>query len=334
MSSEVSVPVAARRRLAAYQAPVLGQSIWQFASTFAALIAALGGAYIVTGISAWLALPLALLAGLLVVRVFIIQHDCGHGAFFRGRVGNAVVGWACTLATFTPYASWRRQHANHHADWNNLDRGDHGVDIYSGCRTVKDYLALSRWHRLMFRLVRHPVVAQFLLPPLVFLILYRLPFDMPRAWRAERRGVYAANLLILAMLGGLAWAFGIGAVLLVHLTTISVAAIVGVWLFSVQHRFETAHWTRRAEWDFSRAAIEGSSYLRLPGLLRWFTGSIGFHHVHHLLPRVPNYRLRAAHEAAPEITGKVTTLTFWQALRAPLYTLWDEDAGRMVRFPA
>ena len=321
--------------LAAFQAPQAGRALWQLGSTLGAYVAALALMYGAALHGAWwLSLLLALPTAGLVVRLFIIQHDCGHASFLRARWANTAIGWACSLVTFTPYASWRRQHAQHHAVWNNLDRRDHGADIYSTCLTLREYEALPPVRRLIHRLVRHPLLSQLLIPPLVFLVLYRVPFDMPRGWRAERRGVHLCNAGLLVMLGALVLLFGGGPVLLVQLPVMVVASIVGVWLFSVQHRFEEAHWARQAEWTAVQASLGGSSYLRLPGVLRWFTGNIGFHHVHHLLPRVPNYRLAECHRADPALAGAVTTLTLREALRAPSYALWDEDQGRMVRFPA
>jgi omega-6 fatty acid desaturase (delta-12 desaturase) len=321
-------------KLAAFQAPILGESLWQFGSTLAAYVAVVGLMYLCADISAWIVLPMAVLAAGLVVRLFIIQHDCGHGSFFRARRANLIVGCVCSLVTFTPFASWRRQHSNHHAVWNNLDRRDHGADIYSSCHTLQEYLALSGPRRALYRLVRHPLVAQLLLPPLVFLVIYRLPFDMPRSWRNERRSVHLTNLGLAALLATMILLFGVRATLLVQLPIMVIASIIGVWLFSVQHRFEESLWARQEAWDPVVAALGGSSYLRLPRVLQWFTGSIGFHHIHHLMPRVPNYRLEACHGADPEVVRAVTTLNIVDALRAPTYALWDEDSGRMVRFPA
>jgi omega-6 fatty acid desaturase (delta-12 desaturase) len=322
-------------KLAAYQAPIQGRALWQLGSTLAAYAAALSAMYAAALHGAWwLALLLAVPAAGFVVRLFIIQHDCGHASFFHARWANTAIGWLCSLATFTPYTSWRRQHAQHHAVWNNLDRRDHGADIYSTCLTLREYQALPPVRRALYRLVRHPLVSQLLLPPLVFLLLYRVPFDMPRSWRKERLGVYLCNAALLAVFGTLVMLLGAGPVLLVHLPVMVVASIVGVWLFSVQHRFEEALWARQPNWDAVRASLGGSSYLRLPQPLQWFTGNIGFHHIHHLLPRVPNYRLQECHQADPALAAGVITLTLREALCAPTYALWDEERGRMVKFPA
>lgn len=319
--------------LAAFQGSSTRRSIVQLMSTGLAYLATLAAMYAVFPISGWLVLMLTPLAAGLMIRLFIIQHDCGHGSYFRSQRANGILGGLCSLATFTPYANWRRQHANHHGIWNNLDRRDSGADIYSTCLTLEEYELLLPYRQRLYRAARHPLIAQLLLPPLVFLFLYRTPFDTPKAWHKERRSVHVTNLALAAMLGGFAILFGWRAVLLVHLPIVVLASIVGVWLFSVQHRFEDAEWVRQAEWSPVRASLNGSSYLKLPRVLQWFTGNIGFHHIHHLLPRVPNYRLEACHRALRARAVAVRTLSFRDAMRAPGYALWDEANGRMVRFP-
>lgn len=319
---------------AAFQVPSNRRSALQFASTGALYAGLLTLMYLAYQVSPWLTLALALPAGGLVVRLFIIQHDCGHGSYFRHRWANVAVGWLCSLATMTPFSLWRRHHSVHHASWNNLDKRDNGTDIYSTVITLREYQALSRWRRIGWRLLLHPLVSQLIIPPIVFLVLYRVPFDTPRTWTQERRQVWMLNGGLLLGLGGLAWLLGPWPVLLVQASVVAIAAIVGVWLFSIQHRFEDSLWVRGEAWSAVSAAVHGSSFLKLPGWLHWFTGSIGYHHVHHLVPRVPNYRLRACHEACADLFGGATVLTLWQALRAPLFVLWDEDNGRMVPFPS
>lgn len=287
--------------------------------------------YLVFPVSYPLALALALPTGALLVRVFIVQHDCGHGSFFATRRANTLVGRLCSLCTLTPYANWGRQHGLHHADWNNLDRTGGGSDIYSACLTVDDYLALSPRRRFLYRLPRHPLVANLLLPPLVFVLLYRVPFDTPRAWTRERRSVYLTNAALVCLFGTLAALLGWREVLLVHLPIMVVASILGVWLFSLQHRFETARWTAKGKWSFVEAALEGSSWFSLPRALHWLTGNIGFHHIHHLNPHVPNYRLNDAHTAVQAL-HPVPPLSLRRGLAAAFLTLWDERRGRLVRF--
>ncbi len=314
-----------------FQGALPGTALLQIATTFPPLLALLAAMHVGLALGWWPVLALALPAAGLVVRVFALQHDCGHGSLFRSRRANDAVGRLCSLFTLTPYAHWRRQHAGHHAVWNDLDHRDRGADIYSTCTTVAEYRAMGRWRRLKHRAVRHPFVAQLLLPPLVFLVVYRVPFDAPPAWRRERRSVHLTNLSLAAVYGGLGALLGLVPVASVLLAVMVPASVAGVWLFSVQHRFEGVRWIRHAEWDPVAASLEGSSFLRLPRVLRWFTGSLGFHHVHHLAPRVPNYRLEDCHDAHPAFaTARVLTLR--DALAAPRHTLWDEAAGRMVTF--
>ncbi len=317
---------------ARFQSPLLGRSLWQLASTFGPYLAVTAAMYGVALLSTWAALLLALPAGGLVVRIFIIQHDCGHGAFFRSRAANDWLGRACSVVTMTPYGNWRRQHAGHHAVWNNLDRRSGGADIYSTCLTVAEYARLPALRQRLYRLVRHPLIAHLLLPPLVFMVLYRLPFDTPPTWRRERASVLLTNAALLTLFAGLVWLAGLGPMLIVQVSTMTVASVIGVWVFSVQHRFEDVLWSHQESWSAATAALLGSSYLQLPGVLRWFTGNIGFHHIHHLVPRVPNYRLADCHRAFAAHGGGGVTLTLRQALASPAYVLWDEAKGRMVRF--
>jgi omega-6 fatty acid desaturase (delta-12 desaturase) len=197
--------------------------------------------------------------------------------------------------------------------------------------TVAEYRALGRWRRYLVRLANHPIVANVLLPPLVFVVLYRVPFDAAKGWQRERREVYLTNLALVALFGGLGLTLGYGRVAAVQLPIMAIASIVGVWLFSVQHRFEHAQWMPDASWSFAAASLGGASYLRLPRLLQWFTGNIGFHHVHHVDPRIPNYRLEECHCADAEFQ-LASTLTLRTSLLALRYALWDSDRERLVPF--
>jgi len=322
-----------RRATAPFQVPSTGRSLRQIADSFLPLVAVCALMYATRGWSTWATLALAVLAAGFVVRIFIIQHDCGHGSFFRSRRANDIVGSLCSLVTLTPYLNWRRQHAGHHGNWNNLDRRHTGADIYSTCLTTDEYAQMSRWERVKFAIIRHPVVSLLVLPPLVFLVLYRLPFDTPASWRAEHLSVHLTNLALVAFYAGLGATLGFREVLMVQLPISISAAVFGVWLFSVQHRFEATLWARQGTWDAMSASLRGSSFLKLPRVLQWFTGNIGFHHVHHLNARVPNYRLQACHEAVPALRS-VPTLTLGAGLRSFRYVLWDEAKQRMVPAPA
>lgn len=322
----------AREIAAAYARPADRKGWLQVATTLGAYVATCAGMHVAFPAAPWLGLLLSVASGLLVVRIFIIQHDCGHRSFFRSARDNTAIGRLCSLVTLTPFANWARQHGIHHGNWSNLDRHQ-GADLYSACLTVREYRSLSLYRRLIHRVPRHPLVANVLLPPLVFVLLYRVPFDTPRQWVRERRSVYLTNMALLAQFATLALIVGWQQVLILQLTTIGVASIAGVWLFSLQHRFETSRWMHRDQWDAATASMEASSWLDLPRILHWITGNIGFHHIHHLNPRIPNYRLKGAHDAVQKI-WPVRPLSLADGLRAPGLNLWDEEAGRLVGFGA
>ncbi len=312
--------------------PILARSLAQLATSFGGFFATCAAMYACFEISAWIALPLSIIAAGFLVRIFIIQHDCGHGSFFKSRRANDLIGIVCSLMTLTPYAFWRRQHARHHGSWNNLDRrAASGMDIYSSCMTVAEYWALPRWRRGIVRSIYNPVVANLLLPPVLFILLFRTPFDAAKGWRRERNSVYLTNIALAALFGGLGLVLGHWRVVGVHLPIMVVASIVGVWLFSVQHRFEHAVWAKDTNWDLIVASLKGTSYLHLPRIFQWFTGNIGFHHVHHMSPRIPNYRLEECHNTVV-IFQSVPKLTLRAGLRSLEYVLWDNDLGRLVSF--
>jgi len=319
--------------VAAFQHPIMGRSLWQMATSLGGFLVTCAAMYLCLGISLWVSLPLSVLAAGFLVRIFIIQHDCGHGAFFRSQRANNIIGSLCSVMTLTPYAFWRRQHARHHGSWNNLDRrAASGLDIYSSCMTVSEYRRLGRWQQWLYRLSRHPIVSHLILPPAVFLLLYRIPFDAAKGWNHERRAIHVTNLALVGLFGGLGLAIGFDRVLAVQLPIMVFASIIGVWLFSVQHRFERTLWVSDADWSFAEAALRGSSHLRLPRILQWFTGNIGFHHIHHLNPRIPNYRLEDCHRTIGGLQS-APVLTLRTAITTLRYALWDDDLGRMVKFP-
>jgi omega-6 fatty acid desaturase (delta-12 desaturase) len=321
-------------QIRAFQAPQQKRAVWQVVSTFTLYIVLTVAMYASVKISPWLTVLLAIPASGLIVRIFMFQHDCGHNSFFASPRGNRILGRVCSLVTVTPFAYWRRLHARHHGDWNNLDHRGIPADFYSDCLTLAEYQKLNGFSRWLYRFSHHAALIHVLLPPVIFLAVYRVPFDTPKSCAAERRSVYALNLGLLLLFGGLIHFFGIKTVLLVHLPAMALSAIIGIWLFSVQHRFEQAQWYRKPDWTLADAALQGASYLKLPRLLRWFSADIGVHHVHHLRPAIPNYRLQDCHEACQPITSRVTTLTFRNALKAPSFALWDESRRCMVPFPA
>jgi len=276
------------------------------------------------GLTLLLALPTA---GFLV-RLFMIQHDCGHGSFFRSRRAARVVGHWIGVFTLLPYDYWRRTHAHHHAHSGDLDlRGFGDVETL----TVDEYLALPPKGRLAYRIYRNPLVLFGVGALFHFVLKQRYPWNMPKSWKREWRGVWLTNLSMAAVFGTLAVLVGWKSVLLVHGPIVVITCSLGVWLFYVQHQFEDTYWERKPEWDFYDAALKGSSHLVLPAPLQWFTASIGIHHVHHMSPRIPNYRLSEALKSNPELqtATKVTMRESWALTRLHL---WDADAGRLIGF--
>lgn len=325
---------ALRAQTAKFRTPTIAASAGQLASAFVPLIALYGAMYwlVLHGHSVWWALALAPIAAGLIVRIFIFQHDCGHGSFWKSAAANRWTGLACSVFTLTPYENWRRQHAGHHLHWNDLDNRNSGTDIYSTCLTLTEFKALTRRQRTFYRFVWNPFVALIMLPPVVFLLLYRLPFDTPADWTRERRSVHITNAALIVMFGVLIWVFGWQTVLIAHLPAAVLAAIVGVWMFSLQHRFEDALWAREGAWNARDASLAGSSHLVLPRVLQWVTGNIGYHHIHHLDPRVPNYRLEACHNSDARFDA-APTVSLWQGLSAMRYCLWDETRARLIPMP-
>jgi omega-6 fatty acid desaturase (delta-12 desaturase) len=318
------------RHCAAFREPDLRLALRQLANTvlpYLALCALMMGC-VVQGHPLFV-LPLAVPAGGLLVRVFILQHDCGHGSFLSSRSANDGLGRALSLLTLTPYDSWKRAHALHHASTGDLSRRGTG-DVHT--LTVREYLVLSPWGRVRYRLYRNPFILIVLGSPLNFLILQRMPFGVGLPWRTAWRDVLALDLGLAVLLGALAVASGgIGPVLWMVLPTVSVAAWIGGWLFYVQHQYEETLWEDGGAWDFHRAALGGSSYYVLPRVLQWFTGNVGLHHVHHLNSRIPNYRLQACLDGHAML-GQVGRLTLRDSLRCLGLALWDEDARRLVGF--
>ena len=277
----------------------------------------------------WLTLLLAFPAGGLLVRLFIIQHDCGHGSFFPSRTANDSLGRALSVLTLTPYASWSRGHAVHHASAGNLDRRGRGdVDTW----TVSEYLAASAPKKLFYRLLRNPLALVGLGAPLNFIVLQRVPRGQTFRDPVSRRSILWLNLSLIVVFGAACIAFGIFPVLGTYLPVIIIASWIGNWLFFVQHQFEGTHWERDEAWNFHAAALSGSSYFKLPPILQWFSGNIGLHHVHHLSSRVPNYRLQECLNAAPELNGFAKVITLRQSIACWRLALWDERRRLLVSF--
>ncbi len=315
-----------REIVARYQTPSVRRAVWQLVSTIVPLLAAFWLMYWSLSVSYLLTLVLAIPAAGLAIRTFIIMHDCGHGSFLPSRTWNDVVGWVTGILTATPYAHWRREHAIHHATSGHLEQRGTG-DITT--LTVREYLA-AKWHkRTKYRLYRSPLVLLGL-GPTFLLIKHRWP-ARDLAGKRERLSVHGTNLALLGLATLLSLLIGFREFMMIWLPIALLSGTAGVLLFYVQHQFEDAYWREGGDWDYATAAVAGSSYFRLPKVLQWFTGNIGFHHVHHLSPKIPNYQLERCHRENPTFQ-KVTTLTLGQSIRTLGLKLWDEDSGRMVGF--
>jgi omega-6 fatty acid desaturase (delta-12 desaturase) len=276
----------------------------------------------------WLTLLLAVPTAGFMMRMFMIQHDCGHGSFFHSRVARDWVGRCIGVVLLTPYDYWKRSHAYHHAHSGDLDfRGFGDVDTY----TVREYLSQSRWKRIRYRLYRHPVVLFGLAPFYLFFVKHRYPRGIPRHWKQAWRSVWWTNVALVGIVTVMWMTIGIERFLLVQLPVTLIASTMGVWMFYVQHQYEDTYWHRHDDWDYYDASLHGSSYLVLPRPLQWLTANIGVHHVHHMSARIPNYRLQQVHDENPAF-HVVTKVRFWDTLRLVNLALWDEESRKLIRF--
>jgi acyl-lipid omega-6 desaturase (Delta-12 desaturase) len=316
-----------RRVVAPYVGPDGRRGALQLAITMTLLAASMTASVALVSWSWVAALALAPLTAGLLVRSFILMHDSAHGSLFASRRLNEIVGFTTGVLTLTPFDQWRRDHALHHASSGDLDRRGHG-DIPT--LTVAEYRARTPRAQLTYRLVRHPL-ALLLVGPVHLAIGQRFRGRSKATGARQIESVWATNAAIALMLGLAFWLLGWMAVLVAYVVPYYVAAMAGIWLFYVQHQFEDAYWTPHQEWDYGEAALQGSSHLVLPPVLRWFTGSIGLHHVHHVAPRIPNYRLQACHDEN-QVFHQSPTITLRSGFAALRLTLWDEERQRLVGF--
>jgi omega-6 fatty acid desaturase (delta-12 desaturase) len=314
--------------LVRYRTPDQTRSVIELAITIVPLVLLWLLMWFALELSYGLCLLLAVPTAGFLVRLFMIQHDCGHGAFFRRRGLNDWLGRVIGVLTLTPYDFWRHTHALHHSSSGHLDRRGIGdVDTL----TVREYLALSPLGRWRYRLYRHPAVLFGLAPAFLFFLQQRLPIGLMRAGWRPWLSTMATNVAIATLAALLMWAVGVGPFLLVHLPIALLGATAGVWLFYVQHQFEQTYWRDERDWSLHEAALHGSSHYELPGILRWFTANIGVHHIHHLCSRIPFYRLPAALREFPELAS-IGRLTLAQSLACVRLALWDEKRRRLISF--
>ncbi len=322
-------PAQWNKRLAPYARPVVSSSMLQLATTLGLFLALIVAAHALHAVSWLLGLPFSAMAGLLMVRVFIIQHDCGHRSFLPSRTACDWIGRSLSFLTLTPFDYWRRDHDKHHATSGNLDkRGFGDVDTL----TVAEYAALGRRQRLLYRAYRNPFVMFCVGPAWVFLLRYRLPLWLgDKARGSSMASILLLDLALVVFFGALVALLGWWAVTTVWLPAYLVAATVGVWLFFVQHQHEDTYWRLASEWSFVEAALLGCSFYRLPGWLHWLTGYIGYHHVHHLSSRIPNYRLPSAYREIPELQG-APSVGIWESIKGVRLSLWCDTRQQLVSF--
>jgi omega-6 fatty acid desaturase (delta-12 desaturase) len=316
--------------LAAYRTPHHGRSVWEILVSVGPLLGLWAVAVWALAISPWLTLALSIANGAFLVRVFMVQHDCGHGAFFRSRRANDRVGRCLGVLTFTPYDVWRRKHAIHHGTAGNLDaRGTGDIPTL----TVAEYRAMPVMGRALYRLYRHPLFLFGVAPAYVFLIQNRLPFGLLRAGRRYWISALGTDAVIAALLGAVLYLGGPAPLLLAVLPTLLTGATIGMWLFYIQHQFEETRWDHPPDWQLHEAALHGSSHYDLPPVLRWFTANIGIHHVHHLYAGIPFYRLPEVLRDHPEL-AETQRMTLRDSLKCARLHLWDETGKRLLSFAA
>ena len=279
-------------------------------------------------VSFWLTLPVMFLAAAFLVRIFIIFHDCGHGSFFKSRKLNFYIGSACGILAFTPYHKWTDSHRAHHQTVGNLDKRGLG-DVWT--LTVDEYLAKSKYQRFLYRAFRNPFVMLGIGGIATFMIGHR--FTKRSMTKKQKLNIYATNLIMLAVAVIVSYFIGWKAFLLIQLPVMYIASIGGIFLFYLQHQYEDVYWCRDKDWNYLKVAMQGSSFFKLPGILRWFSGNIGFHHIHHLSPQIPNYHLEKCHRAEP-LFQTVKPVTLFSSFKSFTFRLWDEQRRKLVGYRA
>ena len=309
-----------------YSSPDKAKSIWQVINSFGPYVVLWYLMYLSIEISYWITLGLAVLAAGFLVRIFIIFHDCGHGSFFRTERANRIIGTFFGSLVFTPYDRWHKNHAIHHASVGNLDKRGLG-DVWT--LTAEEFLKLPRRKRLIYRLYRNPIILLLIGPFFLFVLAFR--FTQKYMSRAEKRSVYLVNIIMFIYVLGLIMLLGWKNFLLIQLPITYIATAAGVWLFYVQHQYADVVWVRQEEWDYKTIALEGSSYLKFPRILQWFSGNIGFHHIHHLSPMIPNYNLEKC-QKENELFSNIKPVTFIPSIKTLSLRLWDEANGELISF--
>lgn len=309
-----------------YQFSHRWRSNWQLINTLVPYVILWYLMFLSLKVGYWLTFPLLVLAAGLQMRLFIIFHDCGHKSFYKSSAANNFWGKVLGVITFTAYKAWSNEHAKHHATCSNLDKRGTG-DVWT--MTAAEYVSSSPFTKLLYRITRNSFFLFFLAPFFLFSVAHR--FTSKNFTVGERRSVHFTNIAILGMIIGLIYVMGIKAYLLIHLPLLLIVSIAGVWLFYFQHQYEGVYWARNDKWDYVKAAMEGSSFYKLPKFFQWFTGNIGFHHIHHLSSRIPNYFLEKCHREN-SLFHKIKPMRFTESLKAMKYSLWDEENSEIISF--
>ncbi len=309
-----------------YNQPDIGKSIWQIVNSLGPFIIMWVLMVLSLDISYWITLGFSLLAAGFLIRLFIIFHDCGHGSFFKSTRTNKIVGTFLGSLVFTPYEYWHKSHGIHHSTVGNLDKRGHG-DVRT--LTTDEYQQLSERKKFIYRLYRNPIILFCIGPFFLFVLWFRFPGKSMT--KGERNSIHIANLILLVYIAGMILLIGWKAFLLIQLPVIYFATLFGVWLFYLQHQFEDVIWTRQDAWDYKKMALEGSSFLKFPRIMQWFSGNIGFHHIHHLSPKIPNYNLEKCHREN-EMFEIIKPVTLIPSLKTLKFRLWDENVGQLISF--
>lgn len=315
-----------RKQIIPYEKSNLKASIWQMINTFIPFILLWYLAYKSISVSVTLTIIIDLVAALFLIRIFIIFHDCCHQSFFKNKTANKVLGTITGVVTLFPFSQWKHSHSIHHATSGNLDKRGIG-DMW--VLTVEEYVQASFWTKIQYRLYRNPII-MFGLGP-IYIVLIANRFNTKNAKLKERLNTYLTNILIVGVSALFCWTIGWENYLLVEGPIFFVSAVLGIWLFYVQHQFEDTYFEEDDKWEYVKAAVEGSSFYKLPKILQWVTGNIGYHHVHHLSPRVPNYNLEDVHNNTLPLQN-VPTITLKTSLTSLKFRLWDEDTKQFVGF--
>ncbi len=314
----------------AYQLPDTKKAIIQILNSFLPFVAIWIAMYLLVDVSFWATLALAFVNAFFLVRIFIIQHDCGHQSFMANRKANDIIGEICSILSFMPYRYWAKSHNFHHGHngilWEHRDIGD--INLL----TVNEFKSLNRFKKIQYGLFRSAPVLFLIGPAWYLLIQNRFPLIRLKGWEHAHKALLKHNLILASFHIGLIWLLGYQAFLMVHLPILLFFAVIAVWFFYVQHQHETTYKEWKDKWEYIRAAVQGSTFYKLPKLIHWLTGNIGYHHIHHLNPLVPNYELARCHHENPIFEQVANKITFWQSLRCIFNKLWDEEQERMITF--